>query len=86
VKVERDLHSLLHYALTRAALEGKVGSSVIHVALPELTDAEGPVFTEDADEVMLKVTITTEWVDADDVGDIFESNLESDPEDQGDLS
>jgi hypothetical protein len=72
--------------MSRASLEGKTGTSVINIPLAELTDAEGPIFTEDADDMMLKVTITTEWVDADDVDALFESNYDSDPEEQGDLS
>lgn len=76
---------MLEYAISRAALEGSVGNTSIHIPLTDITDAEGPTYTDDAVDTMLKVTITTTWVDANDVKEIFESKYEDEQEKEDEL-
>ncbi len=85
MKSVMDAHSMLEYAISRAALEGNVGSTTIHIPLTDITDAEGPQYTDDAADTMLKVTIITSWEDADDVQEIFQSNYE-DEDKEGDFT
>jgi len=83
VKSCADAHALLHYLICRAALEGNIGTAAIHVPLTEITDVEGPTFTADADNVVLKISVTTSWEAADDVEELFESDLElTEPEEE----
>jgi hypothetical protein len=71
-----DAHSLLHLLIAKASLEGNIGTASIYVPLTEITDSEGPTFTDDAAGTVLKVTVTTSWESADDVEDLLETNFE----------
>ena len=55
-------HGVLEYLISRAMLQGKTGTSTVTVRMTDYEDLlEGPQFTEDAEDLVLKITMTTEW-------------------------
>lgn len=80
MKACADAHALLNYLISRASLEGNVGTVSIHIPLMEITDSEGPAFTDDAINTVLKITVTTAWEAADDVEELLESDFGQDTE------
>lgn len=77
-----QVHGTLEYVVSRALLEGKTGDTTVYVAMVDFeTPHEEPLFgrgraRENADDLVLKVTISTEWVTRDDVAAIIETNLD----------
>lgn len=80
-KSNSDIHSLLHYIVSRAALEGKTGWTELSVPLVDLLDPkEGIQSTDEANELVLKVRIETSWTDLTDIEHEFEAQFIEDDE------
>lgn len=70
------IHSTVEYLVSRAILEGKIGSSSICIPLADFqTPHEELEFSEDAHEIILKLNISTEWTSADEIDELLETNL-----------
>lgn len=78
-----QVHGTLEYVVSRALLEGKTGDTTVYVAMVDFeTPGEEQMFTEDAEDLVLKITISTDWVSRDEVAEIIETTLDDEePED-----
>lgn len=57
-------HSTLQYMISRALLQGKTGKTVLEIPMTDLmTKYEGPSLEPGAQDLVLRVTINTEWSD-----------------------
>lgn len=75
-------HSVLEYMISRATLEGKIGTTSITLLLEDLlSDVEGPRVSEEGEGIGLKVTVSTEWTEA-----ATEEELVTDLEDTEELN
>lgn len=73
------VHSALEYVISRAFLEGKVGSIALTLPMSDIMDQhEGPKFQNEALGNVLKISITTEWVEGGE--DDFEASSFDDEE------
>ena len=82
MKSSADAHSLLQYLISRAILEGKVGEASINIPFVEIAHPyEGIKITEDALDLVVKVRISTEWTEIEDVKEIVETNFNEEYED-----
>jgi hypothetical protein len=78
------LHAAIEYIITKAVLEGKTGDTIIHVPLTDFAQSEeGPKFTEDAAELVLRIDLTTSWENTDDVEDLIVTNLDEEEDEEG---
>ncbi len=71
-------HAALEYAISRAFLQGKMGTIVLTLPMSDIMDQyEGPTFENEALGNVLKITVTTEWSEGGN-----EDDIESDFEDE----
>lgn len=76
MKSSSDAHALLQIMISRAILEGRIGDASINIPFIEIADPyEGVKVTEDAMDLVLKVTIITEWEDIEDTDSKIETNF-----------
>lgn len=55
-------HSVLHYAVTKALMEGITGKTKVCIPLKDVEDPYEDVgIAEDGQDLVLQVTIITEW-------------------------
>lgn len=70
-----NVHSALEYTISRAFLEGKLGTVILNLPMADIMDQlEGPRFQNAALGNVLKITITTEWSEGGD--EDFETDFE----------
>lgn len=78
------IHSALEYIISRAILEGKIGESVISIPLTNFeTPHESFKFTDDAQDLALKLTIQTDWISAEEAEELIETNLDEEEQEDG---
>lgn len=71
-------HSVLNYIITRAMIQGKTGATEIMLPLDQMIqETEGAKYYPDASDLVLKVTITTEWVAGNQADVVVEMDDES---------
>lgn len=74
-------HSVLQYMISRALLQGKIGKTVVEIPMIDMTNKyEGPQVEMEALDLVLKVTINTEWSDGDPEGGLETDVLDDDEE------
>lgn len=85
MKSSSDAHALLQILISRAILEGRIGEATINIPFIEVADPyEGIKVTEDALDIVLKVTISTEWGDIEDSPTKIETSFEEEENDYAD--
>jgi len=76
-KLSAMAHNVLHYVMSKAMLEGKTGTTSVNIPLLELQKEYEEMNLSDGDrELVLRVTIKTEW----DEGDELSVDSEEDTE------
>lgn len=62
-----NAHSALDLLISRAILEGRVGTLKIRVPLDDYAEPhEGPKFTDDASGIAIEIEINTRWAETSD--------------------
>ena len=61
-KASSMAHSVLHYAVTKALMEGVTGKTKVYIPLNDVEDKYEDVgIAEDGQDLVLGVTIITDW-------------------------
>ena len=77
-QITSSAHSALQYIISKAMLEGKIGTTTIEIPMTDLYTAhEGPAFNPEASGLVLRLKITTTWEQGDEDGD-FSVDTEGD--------
>jgi hypothetical protein len=76
-----DAHTVLEYLITRALLQGKLGTSSVQIPMTDMFNKyEGLDFSEESAALVLNVSITTTWDESSGDLDFLEENVEMDEE------
>lgn len=79
-----NAHAILDYLISQAVLSGKTGETKLSIPMTDfMSEHEGVKFTDDASDVVLTVTITTNWDANDDVEELITNMVEEDEDDFG---
>ena len=79
------IHSALQYMISRALLQGKIGKTVLELPIIDMINRyEGPQLETDALDLVLRITINTEWAEGDPDGALTTDILDEETE-EGDM-
>ena len=85
-----NVHAALQYLISKAIMQGKLGKSTMYIPLTDFMQSfEGLQFEPEASDLILKINMSTEWANEDDIlseefiGDLPDEGVTDDEEDDG---